>query len=112
MLNHACRDLYGDRLFEMLSDAKNVTLQRVESATQVLLKVYNLSCDAKRRGEEIDWSGISKKVLLTKPMCAESVPVFVKLASGSKSRGVNHGRNQLTKRGVNLEGKAGGKYGV
>ena len=39
MIRHPVRALYGDRLFEFLSDAHNVSVQRLETEVQVLLKV-------------------------------------------------------------------------
>lgn len=38
MIRHPVRALYGDRLFEFLSDAHNVSVQRLETEVQVLLK--------------------------------------------------------------------------
>ena len=44
VLSHHTRKLYGDPLFELLSDSKNIQLQRVESEVQVLLKIFNMAC--------------------------------------------------------------------
>lgn len=53
LLSHHTRKLYGDALFELLSDSKNIQLQRTESEVQVLLKIFNMACGLSVRERSI-----------------------------------------------------------
>ena len=78
MLSYHCRRLYGDKLFELLSSVKNISLQRKENEVSCMLQIFNAACEYKRKGSEIDWAKISSDILRTKPAYAAQVPIMIK----------------------------------
>ena len=78
MLSHKCVALYGKRLIDMLSSAKNIVLARAETDVECLLKIHNQACEYKLSGQDIDWNTITQNILRTKPSCASALPFLVK----------------------------------
>ena len=79
VLHHSTRALYGDALFELLSDARNINLQRNESEVQVMLKMWT-AADKHRQlepTEPVPWDNILKSVLRTKPACSQYASVLM-----------------------------------
>ena len=82
VLHFTTRRLYGDRLFELLSDMRNASVSRSESEVQVLVKVYRLAAASQARGVSIPWDDIYRTIVRTKPPCIDYVHclvTFVKL---------------------------------
>lgn len=85
ILSHRCAALYGDILFEVLSDTRNISLARSESEVQVMLKIGNMAAAYQNRGETPPWEQIHKDACRTKPACSHYVPdiiCFVRNYSG------------------------------
>ena len=85
VIHHSCRGLYGDILYEILSDTKNIKLARAESEMQVLNKISNMASAYQAKNEPIAWDQIHASVCRTKPPCQNYVSVliqFVKRYSG------------------------------
>jgi len=78
MLKHACKDLYGDPLFELLSGVHNLQLSKAEHELEVLLKVWRQATKYTKEGKAIDWADILKSILRTQPECTGYVSPMVK----------------------------------
>ena len=70
VLTRACKDLYGDPLFELLSG--------VEHDLEVLLKVWRHATQYTIEKKATDWGEISKSTMRTKPECSEYLPSMIK----------------------------------
>lgn len=85
VIHHSCRKLYGDSLYEMLSDVKNIKLARAESEVQVMNKIANMASNYQKQKQSIAWDHIHSAVCRTKPACQNYVSAiisFVKHYSG------------------------------
>jgi len=77
VLHHSTRHLYGPRLFEFLSDIRNVSVNRPQSEMQVLLKIFNAADQCKRENRAIPWEDIARSIHRLKPACEGYVNTLV-----------------------------------
>ena len=86
LLKSPTATIYGDTLFEFLSETKNISVARAETEVTALLKIHKRACSFKAAGKPIEWDVIALHICRSKPPCAESVPAlisFVKLYGGT-----------------------------
>jgi hypothetical protein len=80
VLHHSTRRLYGNRLFDFLSTAKNIQLQRQESEVQVLLRINSMALEYLARKEAIAWDVIVQACCRSKPPCMDFIPTLIRFA--------------------------------
>ena len=94
VLHHSTRAMHQKHgIYNFLSSAKNVTVQRAENEVQVPLKVWSDACACQKSGQQIAWDELARRVCRTKPACADYVPIlvdFVRRFAGDESSGFMH----------------------
>jgi hypothetical protein len=78
MLSSCTRQVYGDKLFEMLSGVHNINLSRTPHECETLLKIFRQAVAFAEDGHPIDWNCIQKSALRTKPECSDYVASMIK----------------------------------
>ena len=78
MLSHETRAMYGNGLFEFISGAHNVSLNRQEHELELLAKMYRMASETEKQQGQVDWGVIMKACLRTKPECGEYLPSIAK----------------------------------
>ena len=93
VLHHRCKDLYGDVLFQVLSQTKNISLARRQSETEVLLSIAMLAGEHQKDGRVPPWDDIHQQVCRTKPPCtgfvADLINMVKKYSGGAEGHFVS-----------------------
>ena len=79
VLHHRCKELYGDVLFQVLSQTKKISLARRQSETEVLLSIAMLAGEHQKDGRVPPWDDIHQQVCRTKPPCTGFVSDLVNM---------------------------------